>query len=154
MNRPRIQELRQRYLGQIVTDSRSPAGNWLRLRLLELEKGRARLSLDVRREMTNPYGHIHGGMMGLILDEAIGWAVLSLESSQRYTSLNLNLDFLYAIAEGEPLWVEAERIREGKRILHMQARVEDGQGRMLALASSNLIVTRMPWKMPKEEGGA
>lgn len=154
MNRPRIQELRQRYLGQIVTDSRSPAGNWLRLRLLELEKGRARLSLDVRREMTNPYGHIHGGMMGLILDEAIGWAVLSLESSQRYTSLNLNLDFLYAIAEGEPLWVEAERIREGKRILHMQARVEDGQGRMLALASSNLIVTRMPWKMPEEEGGA
>src|SRR5690606_22826540 len=106
--RPGLDVLRQNYLGKTVTDSRSPAGNWLKLRLEELEKGRARFSMVVRREMTNPYGHIHGGMMGLVIDEAIGWAVLSLDSPRRYTSLNLNLDFLDAAAEGETLWVEAE----------------------------------------------
>ena len=72
--------IKETFEGKEVTDSRSPAGNWLRFTLERVSKGEAVLNVLVRPEMTNPYGNIHGGMMSLVIDEAIGWAVVSLDS--------------------------------------------------------------------------
>jgi len=133
------------YLGKVVTDSRSPAGNWLQFTLEEIEKGRAVLSMTVREEMTNPYGHIHGGMMSLIIDEAIGWGVVSMDADSHYTSLTLNVDFLYAIKAGDKLNAESKVLRVGKKIINVECHVYDMNGRILARANSNLIVTGMEY---------
>lgn len=138
-----LQFIKENFLGKLVTDSRSPAGNWLSFTLERIEKGKAELSLEVREEMTNPYGNIHGGMMSLVIDESIGWAVVSLDTDNFYTSLNLNVDFLYAIKQGDRLRSVAEVIRVGKKIIHVECRVYDMQERLLAKATSNLIVTGM-----------
>jgi uncharacterized protein (TIGR00369 family) len=98
--------------------------------------------------MTNPYLNIHGGMMALVMDEVIGWAVVSLDTDNHYTSLNLNVDFLYAIKEGDRLKATSEVIREGKKIIHVECRVYDMQNTLLGKATSNLIVTGM-----KPQGG-
>ncbi len=135
--------IKEHYLGKVVTDSRSPAGNWLGFRLDDIEKGKVELSLEVKKDMTNPYGNIHGGMMSLVIDEAIGWAVVSLDTDNFYTSLNLNVDFLYAIKEGERLKAVSEVIRRGKKIIHVNCSVYNMGGAILAKASSNLIVTGM-----------
>lgn len=135
--------IRTTYLGKKVTDSRSPAGNWLEFTLVHIDKGAATLSIIVRPEMTNPYGNIHGGMMALIIDESMGWAVASLGSGNHFTSMSLNIDFLYAISAGETLRAEAKVIREGKRITHVDCYVYDTRGRVLAHGTSNLITTSM-----------
>ena len=135
--------IRQHFLGKLITESRSPAGNWLQLTLDKIERGAADISLTVRPEMCNPYGNIHGGMMSLVIDEAIGWAVVSLNTDNNYTSLNLNVDFLYAIRQGERLKARSNVIREGKKIIHVECSVYDMQDRLLGKASSNLIVTGM-----------
>ena len=67
-------------VGKEFADSRSPAGNWLQPRIEAFEKGMAMMSVVIRPEMCNPFRHIHGGMMSLVVDEVIGWAVLSLSS--------------------------------------------------------------------------
>ena len=123
--------------------SPSEAGNWLAFTLDHIERGTATISLSVRPEMTNPYKHIHGGMMALLIDESIGWAVLSLESELNYTSLNLNVDFLYAIKMGERLRAKSTVMRAGKKIINVECLVYDMQDRLLAKASSNLINTGM-----------
>jgi len=133
----------QQYVGQLITTSPSAAGNWLQLTLEHIEHGSAAISLEVRPEMTNPYGHIHGGMMSLVIDECIGWAVLSLQSESNYTSMNLNVDFLYAIKAGERLKAVATIVRAGKKIVNVDCHVYDMQGRILAKSSSNLISTGM-----------
>lgn len=138
-----LQFITEHFLGKQVTDSRSPAGNWLQFVLEKIERGSAEISLTVRKEMCNPYGNIHGGMMSLLIDEVIGWAVVSLDTNNNYTSLNLNVDFLYAIKEGERLFARAEVIREGKKIIHVTCNVRDARQNLLAKASSNLIVTSM-----------
>ncbi|HRO41533.1 MAG TPA: PaaI family thioesterase [Flavipsychrobacter sp.] len=138
-----LQHLRDRFLGKLVSESRSPAGNWLAFTLEKIERGSAEISLTVRKEMCNPYGNIHGGMMSLVMDEVIGWSVVSLDTNNNYTSLNLNVDFLYAIKEGEKLYAKAEVIREGKKIIHVECRVSDTRNNLLGKASSNLIVTSM-----------
>lgn len=143
---PLFEQMNARYRGQAVTDSRSPAGNWLEPVLVNAEHGKVTLKIKVRREMTNPYGNIHGGMMSALIDETIGWAVVSLEAPQHYTSLNLNIDFLYAIREGETLLATGRVVRGGKKIVHAECLVEDMDGRLLAKASSNLVVTSMKIK--------
>lgn len=135
--------IKETYEGKEVKDSRSPAGNWLGITLEHIEKGSAVLTAEVRHEMTNPYGNIHGGMMSLVIDEAIGWAVVSLDTEQHYTSLTLNLDFLYAIKEGKRLRAESKVLRVGKKIINVECHVYDMDGNVLARANSNLIVTHM-----------
>ncbi len=135
--------IRKHFHGKTVTDSRSPAGNWLQFTLEHTERGKAVIALSVRPEMTNPYRHIHGGMMSLVIDEAIGWAVVSLDTENHYTTLNLNVDFLYAIREGERLRAKAEVIRTGKKIIHVECRVYNMEEQLLAKATSNLVVTGM-----------
>ena len=135
--------IKETYEGKTVQGSRSEAGNWLGFTLEHIERGSARLTVPVKKEMTNPYGNIHGGMMSLVIDEAIGWAVVSLDSTLHYTSLTLNVDFLYAIKEGEKLKAESRVLREGKKIINVECHVYNMDGKVLARASSNLIVTGM-----------
>ncbi len=138
-----LQFIKSNFLGKVVTESRSPAGNWLGFTLEAIERGVATISLRIRPEMCNPYGNIHGGMMALVMDEVIGWSVVSLDTSLNYTSLNLNVDFLYALHGGEQLFATAEVLREGKKIIHVTCTVRNANGALLGKASSNLIVTGM-----------
>ena len=138
-----LQWIKDNFEGKFVKESRSAAGNWLGFTLQQIEKGHAILVMEVRKEMTNPYGNIHGGMMSLIIDEAIGWAVVSLDTELHYTSLTLNLDFLYAIKEGKRLRAESKVLRVGKKIINVECHVYDLEGKVLARANSNLIVTNM-----------
>jgi acyl-coenzyme A thioesterase 13 len=138
-----LEWVKETYLGKEVKDSRSPAGNWLQFTLEHIEKGNATLTMEVRHEMTNPYGNIHGGMMSLVIDEAIGWAIVSLDTEMHYTSLTLNVDFLYAISAGQRLRVESKVMRSGKKIICVECHVYDMEGKILARGNSNLIVTGM-----------
>lgn len=138
-----LQYIKDHYEGKLVQDSRSAAGNWMHFTLEHIEKGTATISLEVRAEMTNPYGNIHGGMMALVMDEVIGWGVVSLDTDNHYTSLNLNVDFLYAIKQGDRLKATSKVVRAGKKIIHVECHVYDMQDNLLGKASSNLIVTGM-----------
>lgn len=136
--------LLQQQIGKKDLKTPSKAGNWLGFILKGIEKGEAQLQLTIRPEMCNPYGMIHGGMMSLLIDESIGWAVLSLESSLNYTSLSLTVDFLYGAKEGEEIVAHAKIIRQGKKILNVEVLVYNSNNDLLAKATSNLIFTQLP----------
>lgn len=140
--------LKTTFLNKVVTASRSAAGNWLQFTLEKIEKGAATISLPIRPEMANPFGMIHGGMMALAIDEAIGWAVVSLESPTFYTSVNLQVDFLYAIKVGERMLVSAAVVRHGKKMMYVKSEVHHENGTLLATATSHLVVTSMQATMP------
>lgn len=141
-----LEWIKENYLGKKVQGSRSKAGNWMQLTLEHIEKGNAVISMEVRPEMTNTYGNIHGGMMCLAIDEAIGWAIVSLDSEVHYTSINLAVDFLYSIKEGDRLKVDARIIRHGKKIINAACHVYDMNGTLLAIGHSNLVSTNMKMK--------
>lgn len=151
---PQIQDMKiglsllQSLIGQELNQTPSPAGSWLNVRLEHIERSKAVVSMLVRPEMCNPYGNIHGGMMSLVIDEVIGFAIISMESDTHYTSVNLNVDFLYAIKGGERLKATAEVIRMGKKITHVEVRVHHyDNNTLLAKATSNLSATSMQYSM-------
>lgn len=138
-----LAHLKQHFEGRLVTEARSATGNWLGFTLTAVEAGKAVLTMPVRPEMTNPFGGIHGGMMATLCDEAIGWAVVSLDAPEYYTSVNLSVDFLYAAKEGDVITAEATIIRQGKKIIHAEAQVYNAERRLIAKAASNLVTTGM-----------
>lgn len=142
MGRYTLEELKQ-LKGSVVTNSPSPAGNWLAPKLLKIEEGYIEMEVTIRKEMCNPYANIHGGMMSLVIDEAIGWAIVSSSFELQYTSVSLNVDFLYAAALGEAIIAKAKIVRAGKKIVNVDVEVYNTAGRILAHCTSNLVSTSM-----------
>jgi len=133
----------QKLIGQKIDKSPSKAGNWLEGILLEAEYGSLVMEYEVREEMCNP-GHIlHGGIASLMLDDVIGAANYITGNEFLMTSINLSVDFLSSARAGEKLKVSAELVRQGRNVNHWNGEIVNSDGKIIAKASSNLIMTKV-----------
>jgi uncharacterized protein (TIGR00369 family) len=90
----------------------------------------------------NPIGVVHAGYMVTLLDSAMGCAfVTTADAGTRWTTLELKASFTRALT------VDTGRVRvmgtvlhRGRRVSTTEARVEDGQGRLCAHATSTILV--------------
>jgi len=74
----------------------------------------------VSREFTNPAGHIQGGILTAMLDDAMGTLSQSpLALGQFASTLSLTVSFLRPARVGA-VQVEARFIRQGNRILNVE----------------------------------
>lgn len=127
-------------IGQPFTKSPSPVSNWLRPTLLEVEEGHLKASYVIREEFTNPLATLHGGISALIIDDIIGAAVYSLNSSSIHNTTNLNVSFLSPAKVGDIVIAEAKVIRKGKRMVNASCTISKENGKLVATSSSNLMV--------------
>jgi len=149
MNNPNLDYLR-RLIGKKVSNSPSPAGNWLGSVLTKVEKGSIEAEIEVRPEMTNPVGTLHGGMISFIIDEVIGATVYSLYTPNVYVSSNLYIDFLAPAKLGDIITARTRIIRLGKTIINAECELYKGI-HLIAKATSNLVVTKSAeYKNPNE----
>ena len=90
----------------------------------------------------NVLGSVHGGYAATLLDTACGCAVQSrLVSGQTYTTLDLKVSYLKAITtETGVVRVEGRLLSIGRRVAFAEAKLMDATGRLLASASSTLLV--------------
>jgi len=133
----------QKMIGKELTNTPSPAGNWLAGTLLEMEYGYAKVEYKVREEFCNPGRILHGGVSSLMLDDVIGMANFTMGSEYLMSSINLNVDFLSAAKLGEKVQVEARIIRSGSNLNHWEAVIKKDSGKIVAKASSNMINTHV-----------
>jgi acyl-coenzyme A thioesterase 13 len=122
--------------------SPSPFGRWINGTLVSAEIGKLVAEVIVRPEMANPGNIMHGGAIAGIFDEVIGMCTFTLDTEGFFVAINLNVDFLRPGNVGETLRFEAEIIRQGKTMLHAEAKAYNAQGKLIAKASSNLALTK------------
>jgi uncharacterized protein (TIGR00369 family) len=90
----------------------------------------------------NPIGSVHGGYAATLLDSACGCAVHSkLAPGDRYTTLDLKIAYHKAMTKGTGL-VRAEAIvlSFGRRVAFAEGKLTDAAGRLIASATSTLLV--------------
>lgn len=133
----------QKMIGKELTNTPSPAGNWLAGTLLEIEFGYARVEYVIRNEFCNPGKILHGGVSSLMLDDVIGMANFALGSEFLMSSINLSVDFLSSAKFGEKVQVEAKLVRSGANLNHWEAVITKDSGKIVAKASSNMIKTHV-----------
>jgi uncharacterized protein (TIGR00369 family) len=90
----------------------------------------------------NPIGTVHGGYAAALLDSACGCAVHSkLAAGQTYTTLELKVAYHRAITtETGTVRAEGRVLSFGRRAAFAEARLSDASGRLLASATSSLLV--------------
>ncbi len=109
---------------------------------VEVEDGQMVFCLDPQEFHYNPLGTMHGGVLATLLDSAAGCAVhTTLPAGVGYTSLDLTTKFLRPVTlTSGRLRCEGTVLSRGSRIALAQAQVFDGQGRLVAHATSSCLI--------------
>jgi uncharacterized protein (TIGR00369 family) len=87
-------------------------------------------------------GVVHGGYAATLLDSACGIATLTrLPSGHKFTTLELKVAYHKAMDERTgPVRAEAKVTSIGRRVAFTEGRLTVGEGRLLASATSTLLV--------------
>jgi uncharacterized protein (TIGR00369 family) len=126
----------------IATDAQPSIGRTLDFSLIEIEEGRAVFEGNPDARTYNPLGTVHGGYAATLLDSACGIAVHSrLAPGQAYTTLELKVAYHRAMtADTGPIRAEGIVTSFGRRVAFTEAKLTDANGRLLASATSTLLV--------------
>ncbi|CAN5432351.1 hypothetical protein BH09PSE4_BH09PSE4_12280 [soil metagenome] len=119
-----------------------PIGRTLGFALVEVEEGRAVFEGDPDERTYNPLGTVHGGYAATLLDSACGIATHSrLGEGQTYTTLELKVAYHRAMtATTGKVRAEGTILSFGRRVAFAEAKLTDANGRLLASATSTLLV--------------
>ena len=122
--------------------ARPGIGRLMGFNLVEVEDGRAVFEGTPGEEVYNPIGTVHGGYAATLLDSACGIAVHSkLAPQQGYTTLELKVAYHKAMTSRTGLVrAEGKVVSFGRRAAFAEARLTDAQGRLLASATSSLLI--------------
>jgi uncharacterized protein (TIGR00369 family) len=121
---------------------RPPFAATLDLVATEAELGRVVFTLDPAEYHLNPLGTVHGGVLATMLDTCAACALhTTLPAGTGYTSMDLNAKFLrpVTLATGQ-LRGEGMVLSAGRRTALTEARIFDGQGRLVAHATSSCLI--------------
>ena len=119
-----------------------PVAIAMRLALIEVSKGRVVYTGQPGEDFANDVGSVQGGWLAALIDAAIGSAVHSaLPLSSRYTTLELKVNYVRAAAvdSGEIRCI-AEALHVGRTTATGQARAIDGNGKLLAHATTTCLI--------------
>ncbi len=117
-------------------------GDSLDFTLTEVADGSAVFTSTPGQHAYNPIGMVHGGYAATLLDSACGCAVhTQLSATQMYTTLELKVAYHKAITDKTgPLRAEGKVVSIGRRVAFAEARLADQTGRLLASATSTLLI--------------
>jgi uncharacterized protein (TIGR00369 family) len=120
----------QRVLGTV------PFAKLLGLELEHVGSGTATLALDVRNELTQNNGIVHGGAIASLIDTATAFAIISLLAArERVTTVDLTISYLRPLTSGR-LRAVAKVVRAGRRLIVVSAEVFDPDGKLATTALS------------------
>ena len=111
--------------------------------LVSVTPGACEISLDHRPELTQQHGFVHGGVVGAIIDSAMGYAAFSLAvpgSSVLTVEYKLNL---VAPGDGDRLIARGEVARAGRTLIVSRGEVfavKNGEETLCAVATQTAMI--------------
>jgi uncharacterized protein (TIGR00369 family) len=111
---------------------------------VDAENGVVRVAYDTTATLANRYGAIHGGMIAAMLDDVISLTSgLALEWGQIAPTLEMKVSYIAQAKPGSRILAEARTIRRGGAIIFMEADLKDEAGKLLATASSTVMIAQL-----------
>ena len=125
----------------------------MNLDLVEVGEGTVTFTAQPDESHYNPIGAVHGGFACTVLDSVTGCAVqTTLPHGFGYTSLEIKVNYLAGItATTGPLTAVGTVIKPGKRVAFAEGVLTDSSGKVVATASSTLLVFPIPGVTPIPE---
>ena len=101
---------------------------FLGLELCELKSGDVTVCLDVRDEVKQNHGVVHGGAIASLIDTASAFVILTaIDENERVTTTDLTIHYLRPVSRGRML-ARARIVRGGRRRFVVNVEVENDGG--------------------------
>lgn len=124
-----------------------PLAEQLHITNAGVKDGRAVYHLDVRPDLLNPQGVLHGGAVYVMVDYSMGGATTSvLPVGETCATIEIKISYLERVTGGM-LTAETQIIRRGRRVVFLESKVTDDGGRLVASATGSFAV------IPARDGG-
>ncbi len=85
---------------------------WLGIQVLEIREGYSKISMELRNEMINGFGIIHGGIAFSLADSAFAFACNNRNNLS--VALDTSITFTKATQPGDVLTAEAKELHNGR----------------------------------------
>lgn len=114
-----------------------PIASFLKMRLLDLSPGYARVALKLIPEHQNFNGLTFGGIIAAVADQAFAYAC----NAASYPSIasQFNIHFISGPGENDELIAEGRVIRSGRRVGLTELTVTNQDGKLIARATGTSI---------------
>ncbi|TAF67222.1 MAG: PaaI family thioesterase [Cytophagales bacterium] len=133
----------QNQVGKPMTVSPSPFAHWLNGTLLEVKEEGIRASFKIRKDMTNPMGMLHGGVIAGIFDDLMGVTFFSMDTEYFFPTIDLSVAYFSSPREGDEVIAQTQVIKKGENIIYMEAFLYSTQGKLLAKGNSNIVKSHL-----------
>ncbi|HXZ24055.1 MAG TPA: PaaI family thioesterase [Methanomassiliicoccales archaeon] len=118
----------------------APIADLIGFKLIEVREGVTRFEMPVDERMHNTIGVVQGGAITAVADAAMGNAACTLMPEDKVaTTVELKINFVKAIKKGK-LTVIGRVVSHGSRIMLAEAEVLDEKNKLVARATSTLMV--------------
>jgi len=118
-----------------------PMASVFAFEIVEIGDGEVRFAVTPDESAYNPIGAVHGGLTCTLLDTAVGCAAQTLlPAGVTYTSIDLQVSYLRPVQNGDRLLAHGWVTKPGRRVTFAQGDVRGEDGRLLATATSTLLV--------------
>jgi len=116
-----------------------PFARLLGIELEDIASGTATLAFNVRKELMQNQGVVHGGAIASLIDTATAFAIISLLApKEKVSTVDLAISYLRP-ATGGRLKAVATVVRAGRRLFVVSAEVFDKDERLMTTALSTYI---------------
>lgn len=111
---------------------------------VDVEAGTVRVAYAASDQLANRFGAIHGGMTAAMLDDVISLAAgLAIEWGQITPTLEMKVSYIAQGRPGTRILAEARTIRRGGTVIFLEADLKDEAGKLLATASSTVMIAQL-----------
>lgn len=113
-----------------------PFAKLIGMKLVDLRHNEAVIRMEMRDDLRQPHGVLHGGVTATLIDTAMAFAVITrLADGERASTVDLTVHYLRPHVEGT-FTCTAKVVRAGKRIFTVSADVVNEQGKLIATSIS------------------
>ena len=119
-----------------------PIIHLMNMTAVSAEVGTVTFTCEPNESHYNPIGTVHGGLVCTLLDSVAGCATqTTLPKGQAYTSLEIKVNYLRPVTKETGILTAVGVVtKPGRRAAFVDATVSDAQGRLVATASSTLLI--------------
>lgn len=123
-----------------------PIGSLFGMRGVAAKEGEVVFELQPDASMLNPMAGVHGGVVCTLLDSVTGCAALTtLPPLHGFTSIEIKISYLRPVVlDGRPITARGWATKPGRRVCFTEGEVHDADGRLVASASSSILVLPPP----------
>lgn len=113
-----------------------PFAKLIGMQLVDIRPNEAVIKIEMRDDLSQPSGVLHGGVTAAMIDTAMAFAVRTHLADDEFTAtIDLTVHYLRPHTSGTVICT-ARVVRAGKRIFTVSADVENEEGKLIATGLS------------------